>query len=101
VRIGPLPKIASTGKQLEYNSNSFQIDNSFSGTIRYGKNLQILPQNRYFSAVQFGAVSFSVPLKNITEGMSVKVIDIRYDGREVYPARFMSQSEYNDWLKKQ
>ena len=94
-------RIDNTSRQLEYNSAIFNIDNAFRSDIKYGKNLQILPQNRYFNAVPFGSASFSVPLENITEKMSAKVADIRYDGREICPARIMSQSEYDVWVKNQ
>jgi len=69
------------------------------GFFKSIKKILILPQNRYFSTVPFGGVNFSVPLENITENMSARVADIRFDRREVYLARIMSQSEYDVWLK--
>jgi hypothetical protein len=45
----------------------------------------------------FNEISFSVPLDN----MSAKVVDIRYDGRELYPARIMSLAEWEEWLRNQ
>ena len=80
-------------------ANSSQHLNSKAsiGDIRYDRNLQILPQSRYFSTTPFVTVSFSVPLDNITDNMSAKVVNIRYFA-EVYPARIMSVQEWNEWL---
>jgi hypothetical protein len=95
-------RIANARQQLEY---SDAVDNndktSFSGSISYGKNLQIFPQNRYSNMVSYRGVSFSVPLNDITDYMTAKVTGIYYDGRTFFPSRIMSQSEYDEWAKKQ
>jgi hypothetical protein len=77
-------------------------DRRYEVDFIYDNKLQILPQNRYFSNRPFEAVRFSVPLDKITDNLSVKVVRIGYQmgGNASYPARIMSQSEYDEWVKK-
>jgi hypothetical protein len=76
-------------------------------SIAYSRNLQILPQNRYFNTSPLKDVKFTdVKISDITDDLSVKVDSIvsehgnwRAPGN--VPARIMSQQEWNEWLKNQ
>jgi hypothetical protein len=86
------------------------------GVIKYEINLQILPQERYFNAAPFQPVTFvRVKISDITDNLSAGVYSIAYgliyasdglsllSGSSPYgavPARIMSKSEYDAWLKK-
>jgi hypothetical protein len=72
----------------------------YSNMFSYDNRLQILSQNRYFNNRPFKAVRFSVPLDKITDNLSVKVVGIRYNDQTTFPARIMSQSEYDEWVRK-
>jgi hypothetical protein len=74
--------------------------------IRYNKNLQILPQNRYFSNRPFNKVTFTmVKINDITDELHTKVDNnmtiARYGNESNIPSRIMSLSEYDEWVKKQ
>ena len=92
-----------------YDADGVRIAQTSSGRqmfIQYDRNLQILPQNRYFSTTPFKEVTFSrVNIADITDDLSVKVdnnIDASNSNATNYvPARIMSVQEWNEWLRNQ
>jgi hypothetical protein len=76
-------------------------------SIAYSKNLQILPQSRYFNSSPLKDVKFTgVKISDITDDLSVKVDSIvsehgnwRAPGN--VPARIISVQEWNEWLRNQ
>jgi TolB-like protein len=63
--------------------------------------IQVLPQNRYFSTSPFEPITFNrVNIADITDELSVKVdINITYYQMNI-PARIMSVTEWEEWLRR-
>ena len=80
-----------------------QVRNDRKVQIKYEKNLQVLPQNRYFNNYTFRQVDFhNINISDITDDLSIKVGNIYYEyGHQKFtvPALVMSQAKWEAWLK--
>jgi TolB-like protein len=84
--------------------------------IKYNRGLQILPQERYYNNASFQPIRFeNIMVSDITDNLSVEVSSIAYSliyrsGRYQYnirddyvgnaPARIMSVTEWEEWLRR-
>lgn len=70
-------------------------------SIAYNNNLQVLPQKRYFDNIPYASVSFTVPLKDITDELSAKPLNTGHYTHGNFPSRIMTVVEWEQWLRSQ